>query len=42
MDVSHDVFGGGSLLCSNGAKRGENRAIYGAAVVEEKAEYLLY
>ena len=35
VDVSHAVFGGGILLCGNGTKRGEHRAVDGAAVLEE-------
>ena len=42
MDVLHVFFGGGSLLCENGAKSGEYPAVDGEAIVEENAEYLLY
>ena len=42
MDCLHGVFGGGSLLCVNGNMRSEHRAIDGAAIIEEDAEYLLY
>ena len=41
VDFSHGVFCGGSLLCGNGAKRGEHPAVNDAAVVEETAQYFL-
>ena len=34
VDVSHGIFVGGNLLCGNGAKRGENFHVYGAAMVD--------
>ena len=41
MDFLHGASGGESLLCENGGKCSDHRAVDGAAVVEGNAKYFL-